>query len=242
MATPRVVILTGAGISQESGLPTFRDANGLWEGYRPEEVASPIAFAQMPEVVQEFYDLRREAALAVQPNAAHRALARLERELDARGGPGGMLIVTQNIDDLHERAGSERVIHMHGELNSALCTACGHRAQWTKPLGDRPPCPACGSPSLRPDIVWFGENVYRMDEIERAVEHCEVFVVIGTSGLVYPAAGLAAQARACGARTVLLNLEDQSLGFTYDQREIGPATRLVPEWVDGYLAVALPPG
>ncbi|MGC4153261.1 MAG: NAD-dependent deacylase [Propionicimonas sp.] len=236
MATSRMVILTGAGISQESGLPTFRDANGLWEGYRPEEVASPLAFARMPEVVQEFYDLRRRAALAVEPNAAHVALARLEQELDRQGNSGAMVIVTQNIDDLHERAGSKRVIHMHGELNSALCTACGSRARWTRPLADRPACPSCGSRSLRPDIVWFGENVYRMDEIEQAVENCETFAVIGTSGMVYPAAGLAAYAKACGARTVLLNLEDQPLGLDYDEREIGPATKVVPEWVERYLA------
>ncbi len=159
MTTPRVVILTGAGISQESGLPTFRDAAGLWEGYRPEEVASPLAFARMPDVVHEFYDLRRDAALSVQPNDAHRALARLERELDDRGG---MLIVTQNIDDLHERAGSQRVVHIHGELNSALCTACGHRvagrSDWATgrlaPPAEALVCGRTSSGSARTSIAW----------------------------------------------------------------------------------------
>jgi NAD-dependent deacetylase len=232
----QIFVLTGAGISAESGLGTFRDkaGEGLWAKFDPMRLATPEAFAAAPGAVHAFYNARRSNLLAAKPNVAHAALAHLEAELAKLGDK--LFLVTQNIDDLHERAGSKRVIHMHGELNSALCTACGSRARWTRPLADRPACPSCGSRSLRPDIVWFGENVYRMDEIEQAVENCEMFAVIGTSGMVYPAAGLAAYAKACGARTVLLNLEDQPLGLDYDEREIGPATKVVPEWVERYLA------
>lgn len=222
--SPRMVILTGAGISAESGLATFRAADGLWENHRVEDVASPEGFRRNPELVQRFYDQRRAQAAQVQPNAAHLALARLEQRL-----PGEVLIITQNIDDLHERAGSVNVLHMHGELNSALCTACGQRSAWTGPLADRPPCPACGQRCLRPDIVWFGENVYHPDEIGQAAAGCELFVVIGTSGVVYPAAGLAWTAHAHGARTVLLNLEAQD-GADCDETHYGPATQVVPAW------------
>lgn len=227
--TPRIVILTGAGISAESGLATFRASDGLWENHRVEEVASPEGFRRNPDLVQRFYDLRRAQAAAVHPNAAHLALARLEQRL-----PGEVLIITQNIDDLHERAGSTNVLHMHGELNSALCTACRQRSGWTGPLADRPPCPACGQRCLRPDIVWFGENVYHPDEIGQAATGCELFVVIGTSGVVYPAAGLAWTARTHGARTVLLNLEAQESGH-YDETHYGPATQVVPQWVASIL-------
>jgi len=199
--SPRIVILTGAGISAESGIPTFRDADGLWETHRFEDVASPEGFRRDPALVQRFYDLRRRDAQGVRPNPAHAALARLERALGE-----DVLIVTQNIDDLHEQAGSRNVLHMHGELLSALCSACGGRHHWTSDLSDSPPCPTCGQPALRPDVVWFGEIPYHVDEIADSVKNCAVFVVIGTSGNVYPAAGLAWTARASGARTVLLNL------------------------------------
>jgi NAD-dependent deacetylase len=224
---PRIVVLTGAGISAESGLQTFRSADGLWYSHRITDVATPEGFARDPALVHRFYDQRRADALAAVPNAAHRALARLERDVDP-----GLAIVTQNVDDLHERAGSSHVIHLHGELNSALCTACGSRLRWTATLGDRPPCPECGSRTLRPDIVWFGEAVYHLDAIEAATRACETFAVVGTSGVVYPAAGLAALARAHGGRTVLLNLEAQDGGFGYDEVRLGPASEVVPAWVD----------
>jgi NAD-dependent deacetylase len=150
-----IVILTGAGISAESGLATFRAEDGLWEEHRVEDVATPEAFARDPVLVQRFYDMRRAAVLAVQPNAAHRALARLDREWT-----GELVIVTQNIDDLHERAGANRVLHMHGEALRAWCTACDARHPWRAPLSDHPPCPACGEAALRPDIVWFGERTW----------------------------------------------------------------------------------
>ena len=220
-------MLTGAGISAESGLETFRATDGLWYTHRIEDVATPEGFARDPSLVHQFYDRRRAEAQAAEPNAAHLALARLEREVDPE-----LVIVTQNVDDLHERAGSGTVIHLHGELNSALCRSCGSRTEWAAPLGARPPCPYCGLPTLRPDIVWFGEAVYHLDEIEAATLACELFVVIGTSGNVYPAAGLAALARANGATTVLLNLEAQDGGFGYDEVRLGAASEVVPAWVE----------
>lgn len=226
----RITILTGAGISAESGLATFRDSDGLWENHRIEDVATPEGFARSPELVHRFYDLRRAQAQTVQPNSAHLALARLEAELGDR-----VTVITQNIDDLHERAGSSRVLHMHGELLKALCTTCGARTSWTGPLADRPACPVCGDAALRPDVVWFGEIPYRMDEIEQAVEECDTFVVVGTSGVVYPAAGLAGLARGHGARTVLLNLQEQDGWTSYDEVHLGPAGTVVPEWVDSVL-------
>jgi len=223
---PRIVVLTGAGISAESGLATFRATDGLWNEHRIEDVATPEGFCRDPELVQRFYDQRRTDALAALPNAAHAALVRLEREVDP-----DLVIVTQNVDDLHERAGSSRVIHLHGELNRAWCTACDARTPWTGDLAGRPPCPSCGRRELRPDIVWFGEAVYHLDAIEAATLACDTFVVIGTSGNVYPAAGLAALARAHGASTVLLNLEDQEGWFGYDEVRLGPASEIVPAWV-----------
>ena len=219
--------MTGAGISAESGLATFRASDGLWNEHRIEDVATPEGFARDPELVQRFYDQRRADASAASPNAAHLALARLEREVDP-----GLVIVTQNVDDLHERAGSSHVIHLHGELNRAWCTACDARVPWRTDLIDRPPCPSCGRRALRPDIVWFGEAVYHLDAIEAATLACDTFVVIGTSGNVYPAAGLAALARAHGARTVLLNLEHQDGWSSYDEVRLGPASEVVPAWVD----------
>ncbi len=166
-----VVVLTGAGISAESGVPTFRDADGLWEGHRVEDVASPEAYDVQPTVVHRFYDARRAALDAVRPNPAHLALARLEEHLGE-----DVLVVTQNIDDLHERAGSTRVIHMHGQLRSALCRGCGGRSPWTEDLADFPPCPRCGVSELRPDVVWFGEIPYDMDRILLALQSAELFV------------------------------------------------------------------
>ena len=229
----RIVVLTGAGISAESGVPTFRDADGLWEGHLVEDVATPEGFERNPDLVQRFYDERRRAVASVVPNAAHRALARLE------GAVGeDLLVVTQNVDDLHERAGSSRVVHMHGELRRALCRACGARQAWDEDLEPRPPCPACGERMLRPDVVWFGEMPYELDRIEAAVIACEVFVSIGTSGAVYPAAGYVALAAAFGAWTVELNLEPSDALVPFDDARVGRAGELVPAWVEEILATA----
>jgi NAD-dependent deacetylase len=226
----RIVALTGAGISAESGVPTFRDADGLWEGHRVEDVATPEAFERQPDVVHRFYDARRAALASVEPNAAHLALARLE---EAWGDD--LLVVTQNIDDLHERAGSSRVLHLHGELRSALCRACAGRHAWEGDLVGGPPCPSCGSRGLRPDVVWFGEVPYEMDRVFGALDSADLFVSIGTSGAVYPAAGFVLAARAYGARTLELNLVPSEGSHHFHEARHGPAGELVPEWVDEVL-------
>lgn len=225
-----IVILTGAGVSAESGIDTFRAQGGLWEQHRVEDVATPEAFARDPDLVLRFYDMRRAAIQTKQPNAAHRALARLDMEWSAKPGRS-LLIVTQNVDDLHERAGAQNVLHMHGEHLNAWCTACDTRSKWRGSLIERPLCPACHSPCLRPDIVWFGEMPYRMDEIYGALRQADLFVSIGTSGAVYPAAGLVRQAREMGARTLELNLEESQGSRWFHQTRLGPATKVVSEWV-----------
>ena len=222
-----IVILTGAGISAESGIDTFRDAGGLWEQHRVEDVATPEGFARDPELVLRFYDMRREAIQTKQPNAAHDALARLDANWD-----GELLIVTQNVDDLHERAGAGRVLHMHGTHLNAWCTACDVRTPWTGPLIDRPACPACDARSLRPDVVWFGEMPYEMDRIFAALREADLFVSIGTSGAVYPAAGFVRNARDLGVQTLELNLEASQGSHWFDESRHGPASVLVPEWVE----------
>ena len=225
-----IVVLTGAGISAESGVPTFRGPGGLWEGHRVEEVCTPQALGADPALVHRFYDLRRAALLDVVPNPAHEALARLDREWR-----GELLIVTQNVDDLHERAGARRLLHMHGELRSALCAACGARMPHPGPLPPGSRCPGCGAAALRPDIVFFGEFPYAMERIEAALAACDLFVSIGTSGAVYPAAGFVAKAAAYGARTLELNLEPSAGSRRFDETRLGPASRLVPEWVEALL-------
>jgi NAD-dependent deacetylase len=228
MAHRRIVILTGAGVSAESGVPTFRGPDGLWEGHRVEDVATPEAFARNPRLVQTFYDQRRAALGRVDPNAAHRALARLDAEW-----PGDLLLVTQNVDDLHERAGSRRLIHMHGELKSAWCTACDARHRWEGTLLDAPRCPACAAVGrMRPDIVWFGEMPYEMERIEHALMGCDLFLSVGTSGNVYPAAGFVDLARRSGARTVELNLDPSMASHRFEESRLGPAGELVPDFVD----------
>ena len=230
-----IVILTGAGISAESGIDTFRSEGGLWEQHRVEDVATPEGFARDPELVLRFYDMRRATIQEKQPNAAHAALARLDAEWS-----GDLLIVTQNVDDLHERAGARRVLHMHGEHLNAWCISCDVRSRWTTPLiadssGARPPCPACQARTLRPDVVWFGEIPYRMDEIYGALRGADLFVSIGTSGAVYPAAGLVRNARELGAKTLELNLERSQGSAWFDETRLGPASTVVPEWVEEIL-------
>jgi NAD-dependent deacetylase len=226
----KIVILTGAGISAESGLGTFRDAGGLWSEYDLSDVATPEGFARDPALVHRFYNARRANCAAARPNAAHHALSRLQHFTK-----GETVIVTQNIDDLHERGGAEAVIHMHGELLRALCAACG--ARWDAPpeMGPGDPCPACGRAATRPDVVWFGEMPYRMEEIEAHLASCNLFVAIGTSGAVYPAAGFVAEARRAGARTLELNLEASEVAGLFHETRRGPASRLVPDWVDEVL-------
>ncbi len=232
MPHPRnIVILTGAGISAESGLETFRAADGLWANHRVEDICTPPALARDPALVHRFYDARRAALSAVAPNPAHEALARLDA-----AWPGELLIVTQNVDDLHERAGARRLVHIHGELNSALCAHCGDRAPWQGDLPPGAPCAICGAPALRPDIVFFGEMPYHMARIEAALSRADLFVSIGTSGAVYPAAGFVRMARACGARTLELNLDPSEGSAWFDDCRHGPASRLVPAWVEGVLA------
>lgn len=226
-----IVILTGAGVSAESGIDTFRDKGGLWDQFRVEDVATPEAFARDPDLVLAFYDMRRAAIQEKQPNAAHFALGRLDAEW-----PGELLIVTQNIDDLHERGGAKRMLHMHGQHLNAWCSACDVRSPWTGPLADRPPCPACEARALRPDVVWFGEMPYRMGEIHEALRKADLFVSIGTSGAVYPAAGFVRGARDLGARTLELNLEPSQGSRWFHECRHGPATEIVPQWVEEMLA------
>lgn len=231
MNQPRnIVILTGAGVSAESGVATFRGPGGLWEGHRVEDVCTPQALAHDPVLVHRFYDERRARLASVEPNAAHHALARLDREW-----PGELLLVTQNVDDLHERAGSRRLLHMHGELRSALCALCGVQTEWSGPLPPATRCPSCDAPALRPDIVFFGEMPYHMDVIEQALTGAELFVSIGTSGAVYPAAGFVRTASIAGARTLELNLDRSEGSGWFDESRLGPAGTLVPAWVESLL-------
>lgn len=226
----KIVVLTGAGVSAESGLGTFRDASGLWSAYDLEDVATPQGFARDPGLVHRFYNARRATCLSARPNAAHEALARLQ-------DVGGVktVIVTQNIDDLHERGGARNVIHMHGELLRALCGACG--ARWDAPpeMSPADPCPTCGRAATRPDVVWFGEMPHHLDMIEHHLATCDLFVAVGTSGTVYPAAGFVAEARRAGARTLELNLEPSDVAGLFHETREGPATRLVPQWVEEVL-------
>lgn len=234
MKARRIVVLTGAGVSQESGLDTFRDADGIWSRYRVEDVATPEAFARNPRQVHDFYNLRRRNLLAghVKPNAAHAALAELERRW-----PDEFLLVTQNIDDLHERAGSRKLVHMHGEMRKVRCAACGAVTANDADLSVDSVCDACtSSGTLRPHVVWFGEMPLEMERIGGALAHCNLFISVGTSGNVYPAAGFVAEANAAGARTVELNLEP-SLGHShFAEGRYGKATAIVPDFVATLLA------
>jgi NAD-dependent deacetylase len=231
-----VCVLTGAGVSADSGLATFRGADGLWEGHAVESVATPEAWAEAPACVWRFYQLRRAALPRVEPNAAHRALAELEHGLTARGV--GFTLITQNVDDLHERAGSSRPLHMHGELAQLRCEACGARIRDLSNLGaDEPvPCPACAHPRLRPDVVWFGEIPHHLRAIDLAVRAATHFLAIGTSGVVYPAAGLLDAARTLGARTLVQSLEPPENLHPRDRFVPGRAAAVVPGLVQELLS------
>ncbi|KIN61850.1 NAD-dependent deacetylase [Sulfitobacter noctilucicola] len=222
----KIVILTGAGISAESGIETFRAEDGLWAQHRVEDVATPEGFARDPETVVNFYNDRRAQAAGVEPNAAHRALAQLE----AQHG-GEVVVITQNVDDLHERGGTQKLYHMHGYLNGALCATCDYR--WAAPMkmaaGDA--CPECATPAARPDIVWFGEMPYDMDTLFQHLGEADIFAAIGTSGNVYPAAGFVAEARRGGAHTIEFNLEPSAVGNQFEEHRTGPASQTVTEWV-----------
>ncbi|HLY55383.1 MAG TPA: Sir2 family NAD+-dependent deacetylase [Stellaceae bacterium] len=230
----RIVILTGAGVSRESGIETFRDKDGIWSRVRIEDVATPEAFVRNPVAVHEFYNWRRRRLLdpAVVPNAAHAALARLDEAWD-----GALLLVTQNIDDLHERAGSRRLLHMHGEHLKARCAACDHVVDWREDLSVELACGACGRRGgMRPHVVWFGEMPHGLEEIDAALSECHLFIAIGTSGAVYPAAGFVERAMAAGARTVELNLEPTQVSRRFDEHVYGPASEIVPAFVERLLA------
>ena len=235
----RVVVLTGAGISAESGIQTFRGADGLWEGHRISDVATPEGFMRDPELVYRFYNERRRALLqpGIQPNAAHDALVHLESRLG-----DDFLLVTQNIDDLHKRAGSKRVLHMHGELRKARCMACLGQPDWDADFDDKTKCTACGrAGSLRPHVVWFGEMPLYMDDIYGALARCDIFAAIGTSGAVYPAAGFVDVARGqAGAQTVELNLEKSLVHTAFEEGRYGKATEIVPKWVDDLISKEYP--
>lgn len=226
-----IVILTGAGISAESGIDTFRTAGGLWERYDPAEVASAEAFARDPQKLLAFYDMRRSTVGEKEANAAHHALGRLDAEWR-----GDLLIVTQNVDNLHELGGASRVLHMHGQHRTAWCTSCDSRPVWHGTFADRPPCPVCGMHSLRPDVVLFGEMPYHLDRIYPALREADLFVSIGTSGAVYPAAGFVRDARELGIRTLELNLEPSEGSHWFDEARHGLASEVVPAWVDEMLS------
>lgn len=232
-----IVILTGAGISKESGLDTFRDEGGIWSKVRIEDVATPDAYASNPDRVHEFYNMRRAGVLdeSLHPNAAHIALCELEQNW-----PGDVLVVTQNVDDLHERAGTQNLIHMHGEMLKSRCTACGSIDECREDLSVNSVCAACcSSGTVRPHIVWFGEMPMQMDDIHDALADAGLFISIGTSGNVYPAAGFVDVVRVAGAgQTVELNLEPSSGASHFDDSRYGPATEIVPAFVSALLETA----
>ncbi len=233
-AAPHIVILTGAGISVESGVPTFRDANGLWENHRIEDVASPEGFERNPALVHRFYNMRRAALTSVHPNAAHQAVARLQREHQ-----GWVTLITQNVDDLHERAGSPEVIHMHGELLKARCARCDEVRTWRKDLDELMRCEYCRSVGhMRPHIVWFGEMPFHMEDILTALNRADIFIAIGTSGLVYPAAGFVEVARQAGARTIEVNMDATAMSDAFQEHRVGKAGTNVPALVEELLGSA----
>ncbi|AYO84853.1 SIR2 family NAD-dependent protein deacylase [Methylobacterium brachiatum] len=225
-----IFVLTGAGVSAESGLGTFRDRGGIWARFDPMKLATPEAYAADPDTVLDFYDHRRRGVIAAEPNAAHVALARAEARLAARGGR--LFLCTQNVDDLHERAGSRAVVHMHGELLKARCTACGTVTSWRDDLDRASICPACGGVGrMRPDVVWFGEMPMHLDAIEDALAAADLFVAVGTSGAVYPAAGYVREARARNIPTCEINLEPSDNADAFDDARYGPASTALPRFL-----------
>jgi NAD-dependent deacetylase len=233
----KIFVLTGAGVLAESGLGTFRDKDGLWSHFDPMKLATPEAFARDPDQVHAFYNMRRRNLIEAEPNAAHHALARLEAGLEERGGK--LFLCTQNIDDLHERAGSREVAHMHGELLKARCVVCEVIMPWREDLSVDTPCPSCGhTNALRPHVVWFGEMPLFMDIIYDALLEADLFVAIGTSGSVYPAAGLVSEAKGHGIRTCEINLEPSDNARQFDERRYGPASEIVSAWVKDVLSAA----
>lgn len=233
MRTKSIVILTGAGISAESGIKTFRAADGLWEKHRIEDVASPEGYQRDPELVQTFYNARRVQLQSpeIRENAAHQALAKLQQEHS-----GEIVLVTQNIDDLHERAGSKNILHMHGELLKKRCSITSQISDCLDDINISDSCDCCDVKGvLRPHIVWFGEMPFYMDEIYTALENCDLFVAIGTSGNVYPASGFVEVARQFGAETLEINLEKSNVANVFDSGKYGQATHCVPSWVDSIL-------
>ncbi len=230
----KIVVLTGAGVSAESGVATFRDAGGVWAKYDYREVATPEGFDRNPALVHEFYNARRRGLESVFPNPAHEALVTLERGLAAKGG--ALTLVTQNVDDLHERAGSQNIIHMHGELLRAVCGACGAGFDWTEDISVETACPACSARgAMRPDIVWFGEMPKHMEAIAVALDQADMFVAIGTSGAVYPAAGFVHEARAAGLPCVELNLEPSDNADAFSEARYGKAGEVTPAFVNELL-------
>lgn len=225
-AYQRIVVLTGAGISAESGVNTFRDNGGLWENHRIEDVATPEAFERTPELVQRFYNLRRAQLTEVKPNAAHLALANFEQEYD-----GEFLLVTQNVDDLHDRAGSQKLLHMHGELKKVRCVRTHRVYDWSNDITDNTLCECCQQPNLRPHIVWFGEMPLFMDEIYRALQSCDLFISVGTSGHVYPAAGFVELATQAGADTIEINLEPSQVKDAFQEHIYGKAGLMLPMYL-----------
>ena len=236
---PRIVILTGAGISAESGISTFRDKDGLWSKVDYRDVATPEGFARDPERVLAFYNMRRKASGEAKPNAGHIALARLEQEHAGTRG-GHVVVVTQNVDALHEAAGTRKLIHMHGQHRQALCNYCGSRQPWGLDAPDLAidlQCPACSrAGGMRPDVVWFGEMPYHMDEIGEELARADLFISIGTSGNVYPAAGFVSEARRSGAHTIELNLEPSEGASMFHEARHGKATEIVPRYVEEILS------
>lgn len=228
-----IVVLTGAGVSVESGLATFRAEDGLWANHRVEDVATPEAFTRNPELVQNFYNTRRNQLKTVEPNPAHIALAKLEEKW-----PGEFLLVTQNVDDLHERAGSKNLIHMHGELKKARCINTDTVYNWNEDINDSSKCRCCNDfNTLRPHIVWFGEMPLMMDEIYKSLIQPSLFVAIGTSGIVYPAAGFVQEAKINGCpHTVEINLKPSAAESFFDEKIYGLASEMVPKFVDRILS------
>mgnify|MGYP003542829343 CR=1 FL=1 len=229
-AFKRIVVLTGAGVSAESGMGTFRDKDGAWTKHSLEDVATPEGFARNPRLVHDFYNARRRALRDAAPNPAHFALTKLQRSV--RNAGGELMLVTQNVDNLHEKAGSSSLLHMHGELSRVMCASCGTKGAWDEDLFTDTECWRCGMPgALRPDVVWFGEAPYGMDDIYGRLAACDLFASIGTSGEVYPAAGFVDEARMAGAHTVELNLEPSANARTFSEGRYGLATQIVDEWV-----------